>query len=1237
MRYKVKRAIVAMALAFSMATSPVACLPMNVFAGGGKTGGEVSPAAYTVKKIGKGDAIASDVTVKKSISLSGDSVLADGKATNSGIILAEDKDGKPELIIVMPEKALSSLYAQLVSELQDLGLTEQEFIELVGGGQENGEGGSGSSFDSSVIKGVLAAILSQIQAIEAGQPISGDAFLGLTTAAANSLADIYEEQVKKNPTSEDYKSKLDACRQTIAALKDISESIRSDTIYGGTSTEITAVTGISIQSDTDTMNINGETQLKATVSPENATNKTVIWTSCNKSVATVDSTGKVKAVGAGTVAIMAQAGDKIAICEIKVEVPEEQKVSATGITISGAPSVITKDGEVELKAKVVPDNTTDKTVKWSSDNKDVAIVYATGQLKAVKGGTAKIKAKVGDKEAVCDVKVAINVVIDATFTHGENTFAGILAGTLTVNEAGDVTLTVDKGDTFDFFLGSANRVNLSIVSDTPHSYTTLTGKVTANAADKINLSGKLYCDLTGALSGRALLSFSGDISLNVTFNENGTVTINNGLVKSVSISGLPNLICKGETVKLTAIIEPKDVPNAVVRWRSSRPDCLKIDENTGQIENVMNNGYSDNKIQDIKITAFVDGAKSSVDITAVNPKTWLLLAEQVANAAYNIFSENKESNALWKACQDAQAAYNANQTYATAFAQDNANAKFLISYYAAGSIYNAFVTAFNSEYTEAINYLNKVLKSAGAKEMVTAQSSDGTEVDVVRNALNLSETDMRALCDAIESVKNCDVNDAKNCSETDLRVAYCVFKVAKTLLEKAGDTASDKYVEGVGLSDELKELIDKYFSQSSVIFAVDNIEIQNIPNSNMNSGEKQQLSLKITPKEAANKTPIWSSSDTNIAFVDHTGMITAIGSGTATITAGVEDKTDICMVEVKVPVESVVINRINTFGEAEIFGIIKGKKKLLVATIMPPGAVETAVLKWSSSDESIATVDEDTGEVMALKLGFVEIQVEVNGKKDSIRFLVVEDVSNINMFINEYTPFISSGTEYSINTYQFKYKVESEQSDVVIASGWVSGNPDIAIVDDNGVVIGKSPGLAGINLSVLVETNTRKQLDDAVYVFVDIEDYLFYDLIKPQLSKMASIRGAYNNYSEYMHFLIEDIWQDIVVAQKRESVSNIVNNINTSSLYTENKKPLCQITGWSELATALNEFKNDKDMDDLDLRKIKSIIIGYKTFKAYFSGVTGYDSSSEIACANARINKFQRFYKNVKDRIDKIN
>ena len=79
------------------------------------------------------------------------------------------------------------------------------------------------------------------------------------------------------------------------------------------------VSGITLNRDTATINEKGTITLTATVSPDNATNPDVTWTSSDEDVATVDASGKVTGVKAGTATITASAGDKSASCVVTVE------------------------------------------------------------------------------------------------------------------------------------------------------------------------------------------------------------------------------------------------------------------------------------------------------------------------------------------------------------------------------------------------------------------------------------------------------------------------------------------------------------------------------------------------------------------------------------------------------------------------------------------------------------------------------------------------------------------------------------------------------------------------------------------------------------------------------------------------------------------------------------------------------------------------------------------------------
>ncbi len=164
------------------------------------------------------------------------------------------------------------------------------------------------------------------------------------------------------------------------------------------------VTGVSVSPATLSLVEGTSEQLRATVTPSDAADKSVSWTSSAAAVATVDNTGKVIAVKAGsaTITVKTADGGKTATCAVTVTA---KVIPVTGISIDqGATAEVEEGNTITLTATVQPDNATDKTVTWTSSNKAIATV-ADGVVTGVAAGQAVITAKAGDKEATCTVTV----------------------------------------------------------------------------------------------------------------------------------------------------------------------------------------------------------------------------------------------------------------------------------------------------------------------------------------------------------------------------------------------------------------------------------------------------------------------------------------------------------------------------------------------------------------------------------------------------------------------------------------------------------------------------------------------------------------------------------------------------------------------------------------------------------------------------------------------------------------
>ena len=138
----------------------------------------------------------------------------------------------------------------------------------------------------------------------------------------------------------------------------------------------------------------------------------------------------------------------------------------------------------------------------------------------------------------------------------------------------------------------------------------------------------------------------------------------------------------------------------------------------------------------------------------------------------------------------------------------------------------------------------------------------------------------------------------------------------------------------------------------------------------MNSGTSTQLSVTASPANAFNVDVTWSSSNTNVATVDASGIVTAVAGGTCTITAKAADgsgKVATCEVTVIQMVTDIQLSSTSLV-------LYKDSYQKLTATVLPSDAANTKVV-WSSSDDSVAEVT-STGGVVAVGLGTCTITCE---------------------------------------------------------------------------------------------------------------------------------------------------------------------------------------------------------------------------------------------------------------------
>ena len=380
------------------------------------------------------------------------------------------------------------------------------------------------------------------------------------------------------------------------------------------------VTGITLSRDKATV-VKGETvTITATVYPENASVKTVNWSSDAPCVACFNDYGEITGVSAGHATITAKAGNFAATCQITVIVP----VTALSINKN---EIILEEGESEtLVADIAPEDATDKAVTWTSSDTAVAGVDASGRVSALAAGSAVIRVTSGDGASTASCRITVTpaavpvssialnktgIVLEAgasevltatvlpanatdrviKWTSSAPSVARVDAsGRVTAAGIGTATITATAGGKSANCTVTVSQIMVSRIEvsdadvDVGGTVTLVAAVHPDNAADK-SVTWSTDDAQVATVSGTGVVSGhrAGIARITVVANDGSgvsgscTVTVNNVAVSSVSINPNEITVLEGKSASLSAVIEPENATDKSVIWSSDNESVAKVD------------------------------------------------------------------------------------------------------------------------------------------------------------------------------------------------------------------------------------------------------------------------------------------------------------------------------------------------------------------------------------------------------------------------------------------------------------------------------------------------------------------------------------------------------------------------------------------------------------------------------------------------------------------------------------
>lgn len=298
---------------------------------------------------------------------------------------------------------------------------------------------------------------------------------------------------------------------------------RSATSTVTVQTATVSVTGVSVSPTSATVTEGQNTDLTATVSPENASNSNVTWSSSNTSLATVNSNGMVTGVSPGnaTITVTTQDGNRTATAEVTVSAAT---VSVTGVSVSPTTATLDEGNSTTLAATVTPSNASNGSVTWSSSNTSIAFVSGSGVVTGVSGGTATITVTTSDGGFTATSTITVNTPIDTTIVFTANA----VPNSADVGEAVNINLSLQGDEIYTAIYSTSNTGTLSYGGNTispGESFDIRTGGSTA-----------VY---SGNASGNHTISFSITSNTNVTANDSTSITYNSEPTSTIIINNWP--------------------------------------------------------------------------------------------------------------------------------------------------------------------------------------------------------------------------------------------------------------------------------------------------------------------------------------------------------------------------------------------------------------------------------------------------------------------------------------------------------------------------------------------------------------------------------------------------------------------------------------------------------------------------------------------------------------------------